>query len=70
MFEVGQLVYTNREIRGWFNYSVKAAIPANLRGKIVGITNACDTLEDVVYEVEFDREFGRYNINHTNLKLG
>lgn len=70
MFQIGQFVYTNREIRGWFNYSVKAAIPANLRGKIVGIAVSSDNIESVVYEVEFDREFGRYNINHTSLKLG
>jgi len=70
MFEVGQLVYTNKEIRGWFNFSIKAVMPANLRGKIVGIVKESDVIENVVYEVEFDREFGRYNIHHNSLKLG
>lgn len=70
MFQIGQMVYTNREIRGWFDFSLKSAIPANSRGIIAGCITASNDLDLVEYEVEFGSEFGRFHIYHKDLKLG
>lgn len=70
MYESGQNVYTSKEIKGWFDYSVKTGIPANTLGKIVGLVFVGKDLNSVLYEVDFDKEFGLVNLRHDELKLG
>jgi hypothetical protein len=70
MYEIGQYVYTTREVRGWFDYSVKNAVPANKMGRVVGYARIGKEVNSVVYEVSFDREFGHVNVKHPDLKLG
>lgn len=70
MYDVGQHVYTNREIRGWLDYSSKNSIPVNTIGRIAGYIRVGKSIDSVVYEIIFDQEFGRQNIKHSDLKLG
>lgn len=70
MYSIGQYVYTAREIKGWFDYSVKNNIPVNSAGRIAGYTRVGKTTDSVVYEVIFNQEFGYVNIKHNDLKLG
>jgi hypothetical protein len=70
MFEIGQFVFTKKEIRGWFNFSLLSYIPSNYQGKIVGYIHHCNDVDSAVYEVEFGKEFGTYHVNHCDLKLG
>lgn len=70
MYEFGQFIYTAKEIRGWFDYSVKQGIPRNTLGKINGLIFVGEDLETVLYEVDFGKEFGLVNLRHNELKLG
>ncbi len=65
----GQYVYTARDIRGWFDYSIKDHIPCNTIGTIVEIVHSSQNLDEVVYAVKFDKEFGQVNIHHRDLKV-
>lgn len=70
MYESDQFVYTSKEIKGWFDYSVKQSVPINTVGKISGLIFVGDNLESVLYEVDFGKEFGLINLRHNELKLG
>jgi len=70
MYAIGQYVYTNKNIRGWFDYSVKDHIPENTVGRIAGYIRVGKTTDSVVYEVIFNKEFGYFNVKHLDLKLG
>ncbi len=61
-FKIGQTVYTSRLIRGWFDYSLKLAIPENTSGVIISI------ISEDHYEIDFGQEFGKVQIHHNNLK--
>ncbi len=64
--EIGQLVYTKSNIRGWFDKSIKSFIPANTPCTIV------NHQQPESYLVRFDGEFiefGEYIIRHNDLKL-
>lgn len=66
-YQVGQVVYTATDIRGWFDYSMKTAIPANTSGTIV----SAEWHEgDNRYLVKFVKEFGEHFVTESNLKLG
>ena len=70
MYAIGQYVYTAKEIKGWFDYSSKNHIPENTMGRVSGYIKVGKELHTVVYEVIFDKEFGYFNVKHTDLKLG
>lgn len=70
MFEVGQFVYTKHEIRGWFDYSTNHFIPKNYKGKILSVLYESAKINDTIYNIEFDKEYGCRNIRHADLKLG
>lgn len=67
VYQIGQLVYTNSNIRGWFDKSIKSVIPANTPCTIIS------QHQPESYLVRFDgkySEFGDYIISHVNLRLG
>lgn len=66
-YQVGQLVYTNSNIRGWFDKSIKSFIPANTPCTIINQPQPESYL--VRFGGEFS-EFGDYIISHINLRLG
>jgi hypothetical protein len=66
-FAPGQYVYTDRDIRGWFDHSVKDMIPANSHGVIVAMEL---TEPEPTYEVYFNKEFGYFHVKESDLKLG
>lgn len=71
-YEVGQNVYTAKNIRGWFDYSMKEYIPENTSGTIINIYFDWDTVEPR-YNVKFlgkNKEFGSQFILESSLKLG
>jgi hypothetical protein len=74
MYQVGQLVYTTRDIRGWFDKSIKSFIPANTPCTVTGYYCQPEPLlSSTGYHVRFDgkfAEFGDYVISHVDLKLG
>lgn len=70
MYEIGQYVYTNCDIRGWFDYSMNGILPANKIGTIISYAWVGKNLKSVVYEIDFGQEFGHVLIKHFNLKLG
>lgn len=63
-FSIGQNVYTAKNIRGWFNYSMLDHIPENTLGVVMEIH------PDGEYLVKFRREFGTLYIPEHDLKLG
>lgn len=67
-FQVGQIVYLARDIRGWFNYSARDYMPAGTVGTITKI----DPLDNIDkrYYVFFGKEFGEVLISELFLKLG
>jgi hypothetical protein len=69
IYEVGQYVYTAKDIRGWFDYTLSDVIPVNTMGKIVGYYAMRYDIDSVVYRVEFENEFGTCNVIHSCLKL-
>ena len=68
IFETGQYVYTAKDIRGWFDHSVKSYIPRNTVGVIAKVVHSSQNLDEVVYSVKFDKEFGQVDIHHNDLK--
>ena len=66
-FKHGQYVYTDHDIRGWFDHSVKNMIPANSHGVIVAMELA---EPETIYEVYFNKEFGYFHVKESDLKLG
>lgn len=70
LYEPGQNVYTARKIRGWYDFSMKDAIPENTLGKIVDYLWVGEESSTAFYVVEFEKEFGRVHLRHHDLKLG
>jgi hypothetical protein len=69
-YKIGQIVYTTKDIRGWFDKSVKSFIPINTPCTIINIQLNLTTARYLVrFNNEF-AEFGDYNINHIDLRLG
>lgn len=66
-YQVGQLVYTNSNIRGWFDKSIKSFIPANTPCTIIAHHELDSYL--VRFNDEFI-EFGDHVIRHIDLRLG
>ena len=72
LYNVGQYVYTVRNIRGWFDYSMKEYIPANTIG-IVMCVGYHEAPEEPYYLIKFfdkNKEFGTQYIHEASLKLG
>jgi hypothetical protein len=72
LYSIGQYVYTNRDIRGWFDYSMKEFIPANTIGIIMSVGHH-DLPEELYYLVKFlnkNEEFGTQYIHEASLKVG
>ena len=72
LYNVGQYVYTNRDIRGWFDYSIKEHIPANTIGIVMSVGHH-DAPDEPHYLIKFigkNKEFGTQYIHETSLKLG
>ncbi len=65
IFEVGQYVYTAKDIRGWFDHSIKDHIPRNTIGVIAAVVQSG---QETIYTVKFDKEFGQVDIHHKDLK--
>lgn len=66
-FHAGQNVYTATEVRGWFDHSVKSAIPANTIGTIQEVHTSD---QETKYLVKFHKEFGSHLCLESQLKLG
>lgn len=69
LYEIGQYVYTSKDIRGWFDRSLSDIIPKNTMGIIVGYYAMRFDVNSVVYNVEFEEEFGTFQVVHSCLKL-
>lgn len=73
MFQVGQVVYTKRNIRGWFDHSIKNIIAINTPCTITGYYCQPEPLlSSTGYHVKFEGEFAEfrsYVISHVDLKL-
>ena len=72
LYEVGQYVYTARDIRGWFDYSMKEYIPANTIGIVIEQGHYSDP-DEPHYLIKFfdkNKEFGTQYIHESSLKLG
>lgn len=70
IYKAGQLVYTARDIHGWFDKSIKSFIPTNTPCTILTIQLTPDTAK---YSVRFNdkfSEFGDYTVSHSDLRLG
>lgn len=65
-YKIGQAVYTNRDIRGWFNFSTKDYMPAKTLGHVI----KADTESPGRYYVFFGKEFGEMIIPEDYLELG
>lgn len=70
MYNIGQQVYTAKDIKGWFDYSLSDVIPANTVGTIIDYCEVGGDLNSIVYLVKFNKEFGTCQIVHRCLKLG
>jgi hypothetical protein len=71
-YEVNQYVYTAKDLRGWFDYSVKEYVPANTIGIIMSVGHY-DAPDEPHYLVRFfgkNKEFGTQYIHESSLKLG
>lgn len=72
MYEKGQVVYTSREIVGWFDKSMERMIPANTTCIIEKIYRDLDNPENkFAYSVRFlgnASEFGVFTLNEDDLK--
>lgn len=67
MFEKGQMVYTSNTMLGWFDRSLKRAIPANA----ACVVENSDELSNT-YSVRFIgkyEEFGTLLVDHKDLKM-
>lgn len=64
-FTIGQKVCVSKDIRGWFDRSMKSCIPAGTVGKIID----CDYLshDKITYVVQFNDEFGIQLLPEENL---
>lgn len=69
LYEIGQYVYTSKNIRGWFDHSLSDIIPKNTMGIVKGYYAIQKDINSVVYEVEFEEEFGIFQVIHSCLKL-
>lgn len=73
MYQIGQIVYVKRNIRGWFDKSIKNFIPIETPCTIIGYYCQPEPLlSSVSYNVRFSgefAEFGDYVISHVDLKL-
>ena len=67
IFEVGQTVITTRPVRGWFDYSVKSEMPAGEVGTVFKIHKLDENINEVIYTVQFEKEFGYIDIKHSDL---
>ena len=70
MYSIGQYVYTAKDIKNWFDFSIKDHVPANTIGRVGAYIRVGKTTDTVIYEIIFDNEFGRLNVRHNDLKLG
>jgi hypothetical protein len=71
-YEVGQNVYTAKNLRGWFDYSMKEYIPENTPCTVTGVYFDWDHKEPR-YCVKFldqVKEFGLQFLLESSLKLG
>jgi hypothetical protein len=71
-YEVGQNVYTAKDLRGWFDYSMKEYISENTPCTVEAIYYDWDKMEPRYY-VRFsgkNKEFGFQYLLETSLKLG
>lgn len=71
-FQVGQNVYTTKDIRGWFDYSVKDRIPENTPCTVIACGSE-DGDNEPMYLVKFSdkvKEFGSQFLFQSSLKLG
>lgn len=73
-FQIGQYVYTARDIRGWFDFSMKDCIPVNAMGVVTGqCYDELDSTDEPHYSIKFlgkNKEFGTQYIRESSLKLG
>lgn len=67
-YRVGQMVYTKRDIRGWFDYLVEPVIPANTLGTVIGFVEPGNGKE-VVYVIDFGHKLPQRNILESDLHL-
>jgi hypothetical protein len=69
-FEIGQSVYTSKQINGWFDYALEHSIPKNTLCKIKKIISLENDINSIIYEVEFQNQFAAFHLRHNCLKLG
>lgn len=69
-YKAGQLVYTVRNIHGWFDKSIKLFIPTNTPCTILTIQLTPDTAKYLVRFNDKFSEFGDYTVSHFDLRLG
>lgn len=65
-YVIGQAVYTSKDIRGWFDFSMKNIMPAKTLGHITKI----DKTSPDRYYVFFGKEFGEMILPEDYLELG
>jgi hypothetical protein len=67
-YRVGQMVYTKKDIRGWFDYLVEPVIPANTLGTVVDFIEP-GSGKDVIYIVDFGSKIPQRNVVESDLHL-
>jgi hypothetical protein len=71
-YTVGQYVYTDKQINGWWDYSMRNHIPANSCGIVDGVANWLSQDNEVIYAIRFPKfpELQHVLIVESYLKLG
>ena len=67
-YRVGQMVYTKKDIRGWFDYLIDPMIPANTLGTIVDFIDPGHGKE-ITYMVDFGKKIPQRPIVESDLHL-
>ena len=57
------------EIKGWFDRSLKHFLPIGSIGTIFKIEKLDEEINNIIYSVQFEDEFGYVNIKHSDLQL-
>lgn len=67
-YRIGQMVYTKKDIRGWFNQLIEPMIPANTLGTVIDFINP-NNGKEIIYIVDFGRNIPQRNIVESDLHL-
>lgn len=67
-YNVNQIVYTIKQINQWEDYLLKDPIPPNSKGRITNIVSFGESINETVYEVQFERGFATFQLKHSELK--